>query len=107
METTQYKAEMVGWDQISGTGLKGYVTTTRRHLTALFGEPDDQDMDKTNCEWRLRFPSGVVATIYDWKRYAAMPMDVEYRWHIGGHGPDAVTEVEKAVGNPAVHGWGW
>lgn len=107
METTQYKAEIVGWDEINGTSLQGYITTTRRNLTALFGEPDEQDMDKVTCEWRLRFPSGVVATIYDWKRYSFMPMDMEYAWHIGGKSTAAVAEVQTAVGLPAVFGHGW
>lgn len=101
METTPYKAEIVGWDEVNGTHLQGYITTSRRHLTELFGEPDTYEEDKVNCEWRLRFPSGVIGTIYDWKRYSDMPMDQGYAWHIGGHGPESVAEVQAAVGRPA------
>ena len=107
MQTATDKPTMVGWEYINGTSLKGYITTTRRHLESLFGPPDEDDRDKVTCQWRLLFPSGVVATIYDWKRYCAMPMDGEYRWHIGGkEGEDTLAEVQAVVGKPAT-GWAW
>lgn len=105
MQTATDKPTVVGWEYVNGTSLQGYITTTRRHLESLFGPPDENDQDKVCCEWRLLFPSGVIATIYDWKRYSVMPLDQTYAWHIGGHDDKAVAEVQAVVGMPAQVGY--
>lgn len=94
------------WDAINGTHLQGYVgPCTRAYLTEIFGEPDTADFDKVNCEWRIIFDDGTVATIYDWKRYSDMPMDLPYTWHVGGHTDAAVDKVAVAAGVPSRKGW--
>lgn len=85
---------------VNGTSLAGYITTTKRELTRVFGEPMENWGDKVNFEWTLLFEDEtdtIVATIYDWKNYDHRLADDEvYEWHIGGHRPAAVTAVFKA-----------
>lgn len=74
------------------THLVGYVRSTRRALEEQFGRPmtfSKFDSDgKVTTEWLIEFEDGVIATIYDWKRYeiGAPALDEVYDWHIGGLG---------------------
>jgi hypothetical protein len=69
----------------NGTSLQGEIVATYAELCQIFGQPDygpDADMDKTTCEWTLKFEDGTIATLYDWKtRYTPRG---DYSWHIGG-----------------------
>jgi len=85
---------------INGTWLQGYTVATRRELEATFGAPCfEGEGDKTTTEWAIRFDDGVVASIYDWKRYemGAPEMDERIEWNIGGRDPLAVERVEDAL----------
>jgi hypothetical protein len=85
-----------------GTSLRGYIKATRAEIEKVFGAPtmayDDTD-DKVSTEWVLDFGSGVVATIYDWKRYemGVPQMDERIVWHIGGRNSDALIVVGTAM----------
>lgn len=85
--------------EISGTGLKGYVTTTFDHIKSVLGDPmygpTNDPYDKVTCQWVLTFKDGTVASIYDYKT-GKTPMG-EYRWHIGGKGK-AVEYVTHLLG---------
>jgi hypothetical protein len=84
---------------INMTGLKGEFPITYAELVEIFGPPDsgpnDRDMDKVTCEWRLQFEDGTVASIYDYK-VGYTPMG-EYEWHIGGHDALAYTHVVDTI----------
>ncbi len=87
----------------NGTHLIGEVIITRREIEAVFGAPTyevNDPFDKVTTEWIIAFDNGVVATIYDWKRYeaGAPGMDESYDWHIGGRNSDAQDAVLKALG---------
>jgi hypothetical protein len=93
-------------DASNGTSLRGYVKATRAEIEAVFGAPtwDDGDVnEKVTTEWVIRFDSGVVATIYDWKRYELGKPETEERieWNIGGHDAEAWQEVSVALWKPA------
>ena len=69
-------------DDVDGTSLVGYVTTTYAVLEAAFGTPvsgprwvfrKGTRQDKTSCEWNVRFKDGTVATIYDYGSHVAGP----------------------------------
>ena len=86
----------------NGTSLKGYVETTFNKLVATFGEPcvhiPPSEMEKVTIEWMLRFSDNTIATIYDWKGYGYQPTgDEQYRWHVGGHKPEAIALVMNAL----------
>ena len=83
------------------TGLRGEFVITYAELVEIFGLPDvgpNADLDKSSCEWALKFEDGTVATIYDWKCGRWTPMG-EYSWHIGGYGDQAAVDrvVETIV----------
>ena len=84
---------------INMTGLKGEFPITFAELCEIFGRPDvgpnDRDMDKVTCEWKLKFDDGTVASIYDYK-VGYTPMG-EYEWHIGGHSAEAYTHVVDCI----------
>lgn len=87
----------------NGTHLLGEIMITRREIEAVFGAPTyevDDPFDKVTTEWIIAFDNGVVATIYDWKRYesGAPGMDEKYDWHIGGRNFDAKDAVLDALG---------
>jgi hypothetical protein len=92
----------------SGTSLQGYVTATRAEIEAVFGAPTitGEVNEKVTTEWVIRFVNGVVATIYDWKRYeqGAPEMDERIEWHIGGHDKLAYLQVGVELGKRA-HSW--
>jgi hypothetical protein len=90
---------------------------TYADLVSLLGEPGEGDRYKVAFEWVLIGPSGVVATIYDWKMTSlyddglVTPEQVrsgEYclpiEWHIGGHGPEAVRFVREILDIPNARG---
>jgi Ni/Co efflux regulator RcnB len=85
----------------SGTSLMGYLeNTTLESLIKSFGEPQRWDEgDKVTTEWTILFDDGVVATVYDWKRYdlGAPAMTELYDWHIGGNCTDAVDRVVSVL----------
>ena len=81
-----------------GTSLQGYVTTTRAALIETFGMPTfitDDEHDKVTTEWVIQFENGIIATVYDWKRYeeGAPALSEIYEWHIGGYNALANTPV--------------
>jgi hypothetical protein len=88
--------------KVNGTHLQGYVTTTRRALEQMFGEPLDYSGDdflsdgKVTTEWLIEFDDGVIATVYDYKRYEVGPpaLDESYTWHIGGHDSEAFARIQ-------------
>jgi hypothetical protein len=84
---------------VNMTGLKGEFPITYGELVEIFGMPDvgpnARDMDKTTCEWKLRFEDGIIASIYDWKT-GSTPMGL-YEWHIGGHTQEAYNRVVDLI----------
>ena len=104
MLSSKYKYKTLpDWTtEVSGTHLQGYVTTTRRALEQMFGEPLDYSGDdflsdgKVTTEWLIEFDDGVIATVYDWKRYesGAPALDETYTWHIGGHDSEAFARIQ-------------
>ncbi len=85
--------------ETSGTSLQGYTKTTRRKLTEAFGEPVKYIQSKVTIKWGILFEGGVIATIYDWKRYelGEPSQDEEMTYNIGGLTPEAVERVEEAL----------
>jgi hypothetical protein len=94
-------------DNGAGTSLQGYVTTTRAALIETFGMPTfitDDEHDKVTTEWVIQFENGIIATVYDWKRYeegAPAPSEI-YEWHIGGNNDLSVSQVTNALANTPV-----
>ena len=80
------------------TSLKGEFPITFAELVEIFGRPNygpNADLDKTTCEWNLKFEDGTIATIYDYKT-SRTPMG-EYEWHIGGHDTLAYTHIVDTI----------
>jgi len=82
----------VGFENVCGTSLDGYVTRTLAEMVEAFGEPHRhvEGGDKTDAEWVLRFDDGTIATIYnykDGKNYLGdegLAVEDIAEWHIGG-----------------------
>lgn len=86
----------------SGTALEGYVTTTRAQIEEVLGTPQENhdSYEKVTTEWSIKFDDGLIATIYDWKRYGSgAPLDNErYEWHVGGTNENVLPRVSKILG---------
>jgi hypothetical protein len=79
-------------------GKVGYVETTYNDLVRVFGEPLE-GFDKTNAEWYIKFPDGVMANVYDYKM-DYIPQTV-FPWHVGSGSVEAVHRIASLVkGNP-------
>lgn len=91
------------WSHSEGTHLVDEIVTTRREIEAKFGAPDSWDESegdgKVTTEWIMVFDDGIVATIYDWKRYeeGAPGMDEVYSWHVGGRDGQAFDRVAEVL----------
>lgn len=86
--------------EASGTFLQGYIETTRAELVNAFGEPNSyEEGDKVTLEWCLDFGGGVLATIYDWKRYelGTPSLNEEMTYNVGGFSQESVLMVKKAL----------
>jgi hypothetical protein len=86
----------------AGTSLQGYFVATRSKIESVFGLPtyDTQSVEtKVTTEWVIDF-DGVIATIYDWKRYemGKPEMDDEIIWNIGGKSVEATEKISEALG---------
>jgi hypothetical protein len=84
---------------INGTHLQGAVKATYKELTSLFGSPMGGDGEKVDAQWAIKFPSGAVATIYNWKdgknfcgAFGTATESIT-RWNVGGVSKDAHTQV--------------
>lgn len=98
-----FKTHNQGYVPIDGTHLQGYVTATFGKLRATFGEPMDGDGHKVDAEWHVKFDSGVIATVYNWKNGRAYlgedgksVLEIN-EWNVGGHSKDAATMIERAL----------
>lgn len=87
--------ERVSFKETEGAGLVGYVETSYAELVRVFGAPDHLYADKARVEWRLRFPDGTIATIYDWKEQA--PIERVLIWNIGGRDQNAIRWIQNAL----------
>lgn len=87
-------------NEIGGTSLQGYVTTTLAQLIEIFGEPERYaEGDKITVHWAIAFEDGTIATIYDWKRYEMGTPELTevMEYNIGGESMDAPYLVKKAI----------
>ena len=96
------------WSDIDGTSKMGDITATRKDLTEALGTPKVGGMDKSTVEWSVvDRKTGVVATVYDWKRrpeagsrseYATQPpaMEESMEFSVGGT-KGAVSLVQNAL----------
>lgn len=84
-----------------GTSLQGKMNATKKAIEAVFGRQNysfDPE-DKVTTEWVIKFDDGMIATIYDWKRYeqGAPRLNEMYTWHIGGASDAVVARVTGAM----------
>jgi len=95
------KYRIVGNKEAYMSCLQGYVNTTYDNLVSVLGKPNTTG-DKITAEWIIKFGSGEVATIYDYKEKTT-PKE-EYQWHIGGHS-DKVIELVGQLLNCSARNW--
>ena len=83
------------------SSLRGHIQTTLANLIDVFGEPIRfGEGDKVTVQWEVQFDNGIVATIYDWKRYelGTPAMNERIDWNIGGDSFRAVELIAKELG---------
>ena len=92
-------------DNIGGTCLKGYITTTYDNLLNKLPKPlEIYDDYKCDVEWGLEFSDGTKATIYNYKNgrnyLGDKGKDKEdiTQWNIGGNSHKAVEYVSEILG---------
>lgn len=82
---------------INNTCLQGHIQATRADLEVVFGIPAEYEPgNKVTTTWEILFDTGEVATIYDWKRYAAPTSGEVVDWHIGAMERKTVEKVHAA-----------
>lgn|SRR3990167_4037001 len=100
---------MVGYADVIGTGLQGYLSLPFSRIVEVFGEPTHEGSGdgKVAFEWAITFADGTVATIYDYKASSLYddenPTPEQMRssdfsdWHIGGKTKRADELVRAAL----------
>lgn len=95
---------------INGTHRQGYIDCNYNQLTALFGEPDNDQLNsgyKVDWEWMLTFADGTIATIYNWKNgpnycgEAGLHETQINTWNVGGFNAQAVRNIQSALNDNA------
>ena len=90
-------------NEANGTFLQGYIQADYRKLKEIFAEPTESDGYKSDAEWIIKFDSGEIATIYnykDGKNYCGddgLTLDQIKHWHIGGKSPEVVSYIEDIL----------
>jgi hypothetical protein len=86
---------------IMDTSKQGTIEATCDQLVTAFGEPTEYKTGKVDFEWRIRFPSGTIATIYNYKTGPAYGVSMDPKqithWSVGGHSADAVKAVQEEL----------
>jgi len=91
---------------IEGASLVGVLKDVPYEgLIETFGTPNlEREKDyKIDVEWLLETPSG-VAVIYNWKNgknylgERGKPTHEITQWNIGGHTPEVVNHIKRALG---------
>ena len=85
------------FEDITGTHLQGYISTTYENIVSVLGKQHHNGDDyKVDAEWALKFEDGTIATLYNWKNgknYCGdegCDLEEITEWNIGGHSPRAV-----------------
>lgn len=94
------KVKVAPWQEVNGSHLQGYIDISFDELIERLGEPHDENGDKVQAEWALKFEDGTIATIYDYKEFRRV--ENVTHWHIGGHSRDAVTAIRSLFPNHKV-----
>jgi hypothetical protein len=119
---------MVGYANLAGTHLQGYLNVPFSKVVEVFGQPQALNGDgdgKVAYQWAITFADGTVASIYDYKASTIYngefeedddgnptstrtewPTPQEMReqdfcdWHIGGKEKRAEWLVREAITSP-------
>jgi len=97
-----------------GTGLQGYILTTKATIEKLLGPPDDDISPdgKTTCEWQFvtrNLKNNFHITIYNWKDYdgdSTKNPEHTYEWHIGGNNYQVLHIVKTLMPQYRVTSYG-
>jgi hypothetical protein len=99
---------MVGYAELNGISLQGYLVIPFSRIVEVFGEPTSlgSGYGKVAFEWAITFADGTVASIYDYKSSSLYneenPTPEQMRasdfsdWHIGGKSKRAEQLVREA-----------
>lgn len=87
-----------------GTFYVGELNTSYERLVEVFGEPYKYEpIEKSDVEWIIKFDTGEIATIYNWKNGVnylgeeGLPPEDIKDWNIGGYTKDVVQLVSDTV----------
>lgn len=87
----------------NGTSRQGFIHATYDQLVQKFGQPHDGDRYKVDAEWLVKFDSGAVATIYNWKNGRnyrgeyGEPVEGMTFWNVGGYDFRAVSHLQQVL----------
>ncbi len=96
-------------NQTNMTHLQGKFIMPYEALIIALGQPHynfdnfDDIENKVDVEWAFELPSGLVATVYNWKDgkaylgHQGTPVEQITSWHVGGHQMDAMHEIVDII----------
>ena len=86
-----------------GSCFQGYISAEYFELKRIFGKALSGDMRKIDAYWKIEFPDGTIATIYNYKdgrKYLGKHGTPKSRiniWHVGGFSETAVTLIKSVL----------
>lgn len=90
---------------IQGSHYQGKVGSSFKRLVEIFGQPyriPQEDQDKYQVEWVIKWEDGTISTIYDWK-WDDTDLDDIPEWNIGGYQFEAALYVHELVNPPHMY----
>ena len=78
------------------THLLDKINTTYSRLVDVFGQPHEGSSMNDVC-WDIKFPDGVVATIYNWRNKDGVSEDFNNitQWNVGGFNNVRYTTLNR------------
>tara|TARA_R110002012_G_scaffold303475_1_gene505239 strand:- start:24 stop:419 length:396 start_codon:yes stop_codon:yes gene_type:complete len=93
-----------------GSCLRGGIDCSYKTLFDIFGKPSElYDDYKSDAEWQVEFPDGMVATIYNYKDGVnyngedGIPTEKLTDWHIGGKDRLCVDRIKSIINKERIN----
>ena len=79
------------------------IKTTPKKLIKLFQNfgleywEQNDGSDKVNFDFEATLDDGTYFSLYDWKEYEPLDLNLKYQFHIGGESPSSTLKAKQTL----------